>query len=62
MIYRFREKYAIEELCKLLEVSKSGYYKWLKRKDEPDKDKVIAELIEKCQEKTNKTTCKSVDI
>ena len=55
VIYRFREKYAIEELCKLLEVSKSGYYKWLKRKDEPDKDKVIAELIEKCQEKTNKT-------
>ncbi len=55
MIYRFRDRFTVEELCGLLEVSRSGYYKWLKRKDKPDKDKVVADLIAECHEKTHKT-------
>ena len=51
VIHRFRERFTVEELCKLLEVSRSGYYKWLKRKDEPDKDRVIADLIMKATKK-----------
>ena len=55
MIHRFRDRFTVEELCKLLEVSRSGYYKWLKRKDKPDKDKVIADLIVECHEKAHRT-------
>ena len=55
VIHRFRDRFTVEELCKLLEVSRSGYYKWLKRKDEPDKDKVIAGLIVECHEKAHRT-------
>ena len=55
VIHRFRDRFTVEELCKLLEVSRSGYYKWLKRKDEPDKDKVIADLIVECHEKAHRT-------
>ena len=45
----------VEELCKLLEVSRSGYYKWLKRKDKPDRDKIVADLIAECHEKAHRT-------
>lgn len=49
------KKYSISYMCQFFEVSRSGYYAWLKRKDAPDKDAVIAELISQCQKKTNKT-------
>lgn len=55
VIHRFRDRFTVEELCKLLEVSRSGYYKWLNRKDEPDKDKVIADLIVECHKKAHRT-------
>lgn len=55
MIFRFREKFTIGELCALLEVSRSGYYKWLSRKDKPDRDKIIADLIEECHKKAHRT-------
>jgi len=55
VIYRFRNKFQIQKLCELLGVSRSGYYKWLSRLDEPDKDLIIAELIRKCHAKTHKT-------
>jgi putative transposase len=38
-----------------LDVSRSGYYKWMKTKDEPDKDDVIADLIRQCHKKTHRT-------
>ena len=55
MIHRFKNRFTIEELCKLLEVSRSGYYKWLKRKDTPDRDEVIANLITECHKKAHRT-------
>jgi transposase InsO family protein len=42
-------------MCQFFEVSRSGYYDWLKRKDNPDKDLVIGELIRKCQVDTKQT-------
>lgn len=55
VIHRFRDRFTVSELCKLLGVSRSGYYKWLNRKDCPDKDQVIADLIAECHEKAHRT-------
>lgn len=35
----------IEQLCQIARVSKSGYYKWLKKADTPDKDQADYEQI-----------------
>jgi transposase InsO family protein len=45
----------VDELCKLLAVSRSGYYKWLCRQAKPDKDEVVADLIRQCHTKTHRT-------
>lgn len=42
-------------MCKFFEVSRSGYYDWLKRADHPDNDEAVAKLIMSCQNKTNFT-------
>ena len=42
-------------MCKLFEVSRSGYYAFLKRMDIPDRDLPLAEKIRECQEKTHRT-------
>ena len=54
-IHRFRDKYAIEELCRIIGCSRSGYYKWLRRQDTSDRDERIVELIQQCHEKTHRT-------
>ena len=55
VIHRFRDRYPLQKLCGLLNVSRSGYYKWLSRQGQPDKDEPVARLIMQCQEKTHKT-------
>lgn len=55
VVYRFNDKYPISDLCDLLNVSRSGYYKWLKIKDSSDKDVPIADLIRQCHQKKYKT-------
>ena len=50
VIYRHREKYPISEMCRLLEVSRSGYYGYVKRMEKPAKDLPLAEKIRECQE------------
>lgn len=55
VIYAHREKYPVSFMCQYFEVSRSGYYDWLKRKDVPDKDDVLGELIRSCQKKTRQT-------
>ncbi len=47
--------YSIAYLCKFFGVSRSGYYKWLKRQDMPDKDLILREYIAQCQQKCHKT-------
>ena len=54
-IFANKETCSISMMCKFFEVSRSGYYDWLKRKDEPDKDGVLGNLIRKCQIATRQT-------
>ena len=55
VIYRHREKYGVSEMCRFFEVSRSGYYDYVKRMDVPAKDLPLAEKIIECQEKCGKT-------
>ena len=55
VIYRYREKYAISEMCRFFEVSRSGYYDFVKRMDIPAKDLPLAEKVKECQEECGKT-------
>lgn len=49
VIYRHREKYSISEMCRFFEVSRSGYYDYVRRMDVPAKDLPLAEKIRQCQ-------------
>jgi len=44
-IYSNRDKYSVASMCRFFEVSRSGYYDWIQRKDNPDRDCLIAEMI-----------------
>ena len=50
VIYRHKEKYSISEMCRFFEVSRSGYYAYVKRMDIPAWDLPLAEKIRECQE------------
>ena len=47
MVYRFKDRFTVDELCRLLNVSRSGYYKWLKHEktDEEKENEQIAQLV-----------------
>ena len=55
VIYRHRDKYPISEMCRFFDVSRSGYYDYVKRMDIPAKDLFLAEKIKECQTKHGKT-------
>lgn len=55
IIYRFKEKYSVLKMCKIMKVSRSGYYTWVKRIGKPDKELYLVELIKQCQAKSRKT-------
>ena len=55
VIYKHREEYSISEMCKFFNVSRSGYYKYLNRKDIPAKDLELANKIAECQDKNYRT-------
>lgn len=48
VIYRYKGKYKISEMCRFFKVLRSGYYAYLKRKDAPDRDLPLAEKIKEC--------------
>jgi len=54
-IFSNKEKYSISLMCRYFEVSRSGYYEWLKQKEKPDKDEILGNLIRKCQLVTKQT-------
>ena len=55
VIYRHKNKYSISEMCRFFDVSRSGYYDYVKRMDTPAKDLPLAKKIKECQEKYGKT-------
>lgn len=55
VIYRHKDKYGISEMCRFFDVSRSGYYDYVKRMDIPAKDLPLAEKIKECQEKCKRT-------
>ena len=42
-------------MCRFFNVSRSGYYVFLKRKDIPDRDLLLADKIRECQEESHRT-------
>lgn len=55
VIERFRGKYDIEDMCKVFQVSRSGYYSWRNRQQQTPKDQWLIDLIMECQQKCNYT-------
>jgi len=54
-INRNKHKYPIKDMCLFFWVSRSGYYDFIKRMDNPDKDEVLAQQIAECQQRCTKT-------
>lgn len=55
VIERFRGKYPIGAMCRMFEVSRSGYYDWRKRQNQPAKDQWLLDLILDCQQRCRQT-------
>ncbi|MGX8700926.1 IS3 family transposase [Caproiciproducens sp.] len=54
IIHACADRYPILAMCQFFEVSRSGYYCYLRRLNQPDKDLPLAELIRECQSKRGK--------
>ena len=54
-IYRHKENYPIATMCTFFEVSRSGYYDFVKRMDKPDRDEALAREIAQCQQISRST-------
>ena len=55
VIYRHKETYPISGMCRFFDVSRSGYYDYVKRMAVPARDLPLAEKIKECQDKCGKT-------
>ena len=55
VIERFREKYSVSAMCRVLEVSRSGYYDWRKRIGKKSKKQWLVDAIAECQKQTRQT-------
>ena len=55
VIFKHKDKYSINSMCKFFDVSRSGYYTFLKRRDIPDRDLPLAKRIKECQQEGHKT-------
>ena len=55
VIYRHKDKYSISEMCRFFNVSRSGYYDYVKRIDKPAKELLLVEKIKECQQKYDRT-------
>ena len=51
VIYRHREQYPVLVMCRFFSVSRSGYYGFLTRMRQPEKDIALAEIIRQQQDK-----------
>ena len=55
VIHRHRDEYPVSVMCQFFEVSRSGYYAFVKRLGQPEHDTELAEQIRECQKVTDKT-------
>ena len=55
VIYRHRDRYTISEMCRFFKVSRSGYYDFVKRMEKPNRNLLLAKLIQECQEECKYT-------
>ena len=55
IIHMNRNRYPVSVMCQFFCVSRSGYYDYVKRLDQPAHDAVLAEMIRKQQKKCDKT-------
>lgn len=55
VIERLKDKYPIQKMCKLFEVSRSGYYKWRKRISRSSVRSKLDQIIIECQARVNQT-------
>ena len=55
VIHRHRTRYAVKDLCEILQVSRSGYYKYVKQLNRTAKDFELAEKIRTKQQSCKKT-------
>ena len=55
VIYRHKDKYSLNEMCRFFKVSRSGFYDYVKRMDVPAWDLPLAEKIQECQEHSHST-------
>ena len=47
-IHRQRDSHSIVELCKIYGISRSGYYKWLKRQGEKNRYEKTQDILDAC--------------
>jgi len=55
VVERLRNKYPVQSLCRILEITRSGYYAWRKRIYDPDQDAWLKKQVMACQQQCNFT-------
>lgn len=55
VIYRHRNEYSVSVMCRFFEVSRSGYYDFVRRIGQVESDAELAKKIQECQDQTDKT-------
>ena len=55
IIYMNRNRYPVSTMCRFFGVSRSGYYGYVKRLDQPAHDAFLADIIREQQKKCDKT-------
>jgi len=55
IIYMNRNRYPVSTMCRFFSVSRSGYYDYIKRLNQPAHDAALADIIREQQEKCDKT-------
>ena len=55
VIYMNRNRYPVSVMCQFFGVSRSGYYSYVERLDQPIHDAALADIIREQQEKCDKT-------
>lgn len=55
VIQKYHDKYSVKKMCEFFNVSRSGYYDYIKLCRKEDKDKWLADMIMECQNSCAKT-------